>query len=468
VFSWAMVLLFGYGVHGLIQLYMRTADTGEQGVKARFAAWWARSVPFERKWLAGSVVLVILSLIGWFTYSAFNGSLAKYIATVGISSELAPEVARYSLGAAGWFVLLLVITVLILLLIFSGQFAGPRARWGLLLVGAFVVADLARADKPWIVYWNVPYKYESDSIIRFLADKPYEHRVSLFPVNVTSRQHAILFTAYGSHWKQQLFPYNNIQCAEVVQEPRPAEDKEEFMSALPQNTLFGYLRFWQLSSTRYILGPAGDLLTQMGPAGRAFHVLKRFSFEPKRPNPSDKPVDYKAVEDPNGELAVYEFTEALPRAKLFPGWQVNTNDESTLRTIGDPAFDPLHSVLVANTDMPASAPADASQAAGSVEITNYKPNHIELSADVKEPSVLLLTDRFDPKWSVKVDGKPAELLRCDFILRGVHLERGNHKIVMQFSTPLTMLYVSLATILVGFIFAGVLIVTRKRDEASAV
>ena len=44
----------------------------------------------------------------------------------------------------------LALTAGCIVLIFSGAFAGKRAVWGALLLGAIVVADLLRANQPWI------------------------------------------------------------------------------------------------------------------------------------------------------------------------------------------------------------------------------------------------------------------------------------------------------------------------------
>ena len=95
---------------------------------------------------------------------------------------------------------------------------------------------------------------------------------------------------------------------------------------------------------------------------------------------------------------------------------------------------------------------------------NYKSKHFELSADVKVPSVLLMTERYNPKWQVEVDGKPAKLLRCDFIMRGIYLEPGKHHIVCQYVSKLTTLYVSVAADLVALLLCGYLAFTKDDPE----
>jgi len=61
-----------------------------------------------------------------------------------------------------------------------------------------------------------------------------------------------------------------------------------------------------------------------------------------------------------------------------------------------------------------------------------------LRTQSKSASVLLLNDRFDPKWTVEVDGQPATLLRCNYIMRGVRVPAGNHTVRFSFRIPLSL------------------------------
>ena len=79
--------------------------------------------------------------------------------------------------------------------------------------------------------------------------------------------------------------------------------------------------------------------------------------------------------------------------------------------------------------------------------------------------MLLLNDRFDPTWRVLVDGKPETLLRCNYLMRGVHLEPGAHTVEFRFQPPVRPLYVSLAAILVGLLLLGVVGVEGFRNRA---
>jgi hypothetical protein len=78
--------------------------------------------------------------------------------------------------------------------------------------------------------------------------------------------------------------------------------------------------------------------------------------------------------------------------------------------------------------------------------------------------VLLLNDRFDPNWNVRVDGKPETLLRCNYIMRGVYLPPGAHTVEFRFQPPVGPLYVSLAAIGAGLLLLGFGLVTTLTSE----
>jgi uncharacterized membrane protein YfhO len=80
---------------------------------------------------------------------------------------------------------------------------------------------------------------------------------------------------------------------------------------------------------------------------------------------------------------------------------------------------------------------------------------------------LLLNERTGPNWQVSVDNKPAKLLRCNYFVRGVYVDKGEHTVEFKFRPPLGSLFVSLAGMGIGLLVAGFVIVTnrgRKNDD----
>ena len=53
-------------------------------------------------------------------------------------------------------------------------------------------------------------------------------------------------------------------------------------------------------------------------------------------------------------------------------------------------------------------------------------------ATARWPGELVLTDLYYPCWKVTLDGKPAELHRVDYLLRGTTLPPGRHRVEFRY------------------------------------
>ncbi len=485
VFSWAIVILFAYGVHGLSRRYLEI-PAANSPLLARLKNWWAKVHGFDRTWTYFCAVAFIVTVLGWLIYASEKTSLVRYLQTVGFGEEdTAKRIAAFSVGQVGWFMLLFALAAGLCVLTIAGVFAGRCAWLGGMLLGIFLVADLGRADLPYIIHWNYTQKYDIDStnpanstnpIINFLRDKSYEHRVAYLPFNES--QHLPFYDdwfgdLYRIEWAQHHFPYYNIQSLDKIQMPRMPADLVAYEAALSPrsaDTIYLWARRWELTNTRYLLGRAGllnALNEQLDPAQHRFRVVHRFDIVPK---PGIDRVtrleEMTAAVSENGGCALFEFTGALPRAKLYSSWQVSTNDTATLQTLTSAGFDPQQTVLV-STPLPGLPAVATNENSGTVEFKSYMPNAIVLGAQATAPSVLLLNDMYDPHWRVYVDGKPAELLRCNYIMRGVFLMPGTHTVEFKFSLPSKSLYITLAAIGVGILLCGFLMFSTRRHSRPA-
>jgi hypothetical protein len=90
-----------------------------------------------------------------------------------------------------------------------------------------------------------------------------------------------------------------------------------------------------------------------------------------------------------------------------------------------------------------------------------------MRATATAPAVLLLNDRYAPDWRVTVDGKPEKVLRCNYLMRGVQVPAGEHKIEFRFQPPITGLYISLAAIFVALGLVGLLAVVKPPADDPA-
>jgi hypothetical protein len=283
---------------------------------------------------------------------------------------------------------------------------------------------------------------------------------------------ALLGRLYQGQWMKHQFPYYNVQSLDTVQMPRMPQDIAAFEKALtaPEPADFARvtMRAWQLTNTRYLLGAAGfwfSLNQKSDPAHPPFRLTERFNLVPRALSTLASESDQlTAVPAPDGAYAIIEFTQALPRAKLYSNWQVITNDQAVLDQLAAASFDPEQSVFVTGALSAAPPATGTNDYAGKVEFASYAPKDIVLKSDGPAPSVLLLNDRFDPNWKVTVDGKPETLLRCNYIMRGVYLPTGAHTIEFRFQPPVGPLYVSLAAVGTGLLLLGFVLVTARQSD----
>ena len=467
--NFALVFLFAYGVHALTQRYFQVALTTSLGPVEAVKAWWSRARSADRRWVGGCLLVLGGSAVVWLIYAASRKNLTDYLAQVQLGGDIANSIAGFSIRSAGLYVLLLAVAVGLLALVFSGWCAGRRANLGALLLGGFLLFDLGRANLPWLIYVDWEYKYASNPVIEFLRQKPYEQRVVGLPFQ-TPPQFGRLGELYRIEWAQHHFLFYNIQSLDIIQMPRMPEDLATYEIVWRTNGTPGLLRRWELTNTRYILGPAfyaEGLNSQVDPAKRRFSVKFPFDIVPK---PEVQRVtqleDFTAIPTTNGPYAVLEFAGVLPRAKLYSNWTVNTNDGAVLTRLFSPEFVPQQEVILDSPSAPPN-PVNTNTPAGSVDFVSYAPKHVVLKADVKVPAVLLLNDRTNPGWTVTVDGRPAELLRANFLMRAVRLEPGAHQVEFHYHVSTKPLYISLSALAVALLLSVSLAFTPASSEEPA-
>jgi hypothetical protein len=157
------------------------------------------------------------------------------------------------------------------------------------------------------------------------------------------------------------------------------------------------------------------------------------------------PTPWLQQPDGSSRVDMYENTMVLPRAFMVYQAIVEPDDAQSLALIGEKAFDPAETVLLASGNPLAGLPGT-----GDVQIISAGTNEISLTVDTTQPGYLVLSDTYYPGWQVWIDGRETEILRANHAFRAVFLPTGFHEIQFKFR-PVSVyigLSVTLGTILV--------------------
>ena len=477
-FHIAWIILAAYGMEVLYRRYMRGPDRSSADLLlTHLQHWWAKVTGFDRKWTIFMVILAGTSLAAFVLLFVQKGALIHYLEDQSFTSILAAGdartmgIANFCVEMSGVFFAFLAAGMLVIAAILSGAWTGTRQMLAWACLAALMICDQVRSDIPWIHYYDYAEKYESNPITNFLLDKPWEHRVigKLEPRGPGSG----ITPGFGQlyfFWLQNDFPYHNIQTLDFPQMAHmPDLDRlylKEFELAgsdIRTTDLRPAVRLWQLTNTRYVLATASamEFLNQRtDPTHHSFKLDGLFNIAKKQDTVGDV-GDLTVESGAKGEYGIIEYTNALPRAKLYANWRSPTNDTETLDVLCSQEFDAWQTVLSApNTPLPPSA-STINADAGEVSIVDYHPKYVRLEANARTPAVLLLNDRIGADWRVRVDGAWASVLRCNYIMRGVYVTPGHHVVEFVFRPSLDSLYVSVSAIVIGIILSGYLIITRK-------
>jgi hypothetical protein len=469
-FHLALLVLFGFGLQGIWRQHVEKAAAARDSIIEHVREWWGRVAGFDRVWTLGCGAAVVVSVLAWMFFVSSRTELLAWLRANGYDEKAVPgvpdiaaQIAKFSANEIAWFLFFLVLSVGFVTVLISGALAGARSKLAAAMLGLLLVTDLGRADAPWIRYYNYLEYYATNPVIDILRERPWEGRVTALQTD--------FYRFYHQEWLQHHFPYYRIQSLDVSQEPRVPQEKLDYRAAFGQNAV----RYWQLTNTRFMLAPS-IVETPQGVVDfvkiindQADPVQRRFklhtSFKLSRGSRPNAPIITSLAT--NGPYALIEFTAALPRAALYTK-VISTNRAAHLPLLANPAFDPRDTVLVEEPPVPAllAAPASGTNR-GEVAFRSYAPKRIVLEARAAERSVLLLNDRHDPGWKVTVDGQPATLLRCNYIMRGVRLEPGTHTVEFRFEPPRGGLLLSLGGLVVALGLIGLVVFDLRAKPAAA-
>ncbi|MCX7835635.1 MAG: hypothetical protein N2450_06145 [bacterium] len=143
----------------------------------------------------------------------------------------------------------------------------------------------------------------------------------------------------------------------------------------------------------------------------------------ERPIPS--PWLSEVARDQEGYL--YKMSDVMPRAYFGKRTITVPNRSAAYDTMATPTWHPREVTIIEGKNILQDEDTTAS-----VEMVEWKPDYIKMKASRNSPGVLVLSEIMAPHWIVLVNGKPAEALTVNGLLRGVLVPEGKSKIEWQY------------------------------------
>jgi hypothetical protein len=161
------------------------------------------------------------------------------------------------------------------------------------------------------------------------------------------------------------------------------------------------------------------------------------------------------------DARIYRLENALPRAFVAGTQQAVDGEKAAFDAVTNPAFD-QRGVVVTERRLPGVPDAPDGDPAGTAKIVSYEPDHVTIDARSAGPGVVVLGDNWYPGWKGKVDGRPADVERVDYVLRGVAVGAGRHKIEFRYEPASWRIGWIITLLSLTAMAVGVLVGRRRR------
>lgn len=397
-------ILAGFGIESLISM----RKSGDNPKTDKTILYWAIS-------FAG---LMIVGLLG------INVMKSTYLASIRPEMESAKDFIYSNMQSDFMWSAVLGTGVLALMYFFVRQRLNPLVFKAALIT--ILVFDLWRVDyRPWEV---LPLKeamsvFEPTDIDEFLAKDTSAYRIMDLSIadhpNYASRQlheHILGYHAAKMRSYQNLLDYTG-------------------QGTVPETPLS-----WNILNTKYLI--AGGLVDQsLKPVFQS--AMKQGVIVTENPNALPRAWFVNRVEVATDIAVLEKLGDTTYRAQ--PGHQAfDPRDVAYLKEKLAVAIDPVGYVAgtpaVRDTALQADSTAPAPTSTGdlgrgSVTVTLKKEQHLAFDVDAPGPTnnFLVISEiNYPPGWRATIDGKPADIVQANYLLRGLVVPAGKHTIKMDY------------------------------------
>ncbi|MDZ4839118.1 MAG: hypothetical protein SGJ04_03850 [Bacteroidota bacterium] len=136
-------------------------------------------------------------------------------------------------------------------------------------------------------------------------------------------------------------------------------------------------------------------------------------------------------EDANG---VVQNPYSYGNAWLVKGWKINQTADAEIASLGSTNLKDT-ATLMANNAKYVETLATGGDSTDNISLTQYRPNGIVYEANLSANRLAVFSEVYYDNglgWNAYIDGKKEEHIKVDYLLRGLAIPRGKHKIEFKF------------------------------------
>ena len=167
-------------------------------------------------------------------------------------------------------------------------------------------------------------------------------------------------------------------------------------------------------------------------------------------------------------IVILRNLHAQPRAWLVGEAEAVDGEEALHRIRGESnhAFDPRRTALleVAANELPTLAGGELPPESAA-RIVEYQPSRLVIETSAPMATVLVVSEMIYPGWEATVDGTSTRIHATDYLLRGVVVPAGAHRVEMRYTAPAARngAIISVFSLL---IVGGLFVYARRRETST--
>jgi hypothetical protein len=185
-------------------------------------------------------------------------------------------------------------------------------------------------------------------------------------------------------------------------------------------------------------------------------------------SPADPDLRGLSVAYSGRDARIYRNPSALPRAFVVDRQVVVDNGDEALDTAVAAGF-PVRSAVVTERRIAGLSEGRGTPArvAGTARVTDDGRERVVVDTRADRATMLVLTDPWFPGWKATVDGESAPVERVDYVIRGVRVPAGSHRVEFRYEPASVRIGWVTSALALAAILLLVLSGLRSRRASSA-